>query len=174
SHRFSPGPEIQAYFEGVAEHHDVIQHVRFGDPVTRCAYVNGEWQLTTAAGHRGDVDVVIAATGVLHHPKYPDIDGLDTFKGALFHSSRWDHDVRIDGARLGIIGTGSTAVQIVSAAVKRVAKLALFQRTAQWVMPQENPAYSEAKRNEYRQHPESLAEMRQGLSDLFDLFSNAV
>ena len=51
--------------------------------------------------------MVIAATGVLHHPRYPDIDGLDTFAGTMFHSSRWDHRAQIDGARLGIIGTGS-------------------------------------------------------------------
>ena len=68
---------------------------------------------TTRTGHHDDVDVVIAATGVLHHPHYPDIEGLDTFDGALFHSARWDHDVPLDGARVGVIGTGSTAVQIV-------------------------------------------------------------
>ncbi len=63
---------------------------------------------------------MIAATGVLHHPKFPDFDGLDDFKGAMFHSSRWDHDVPLDGARVGIVGTGSTAVQMVSALVDRV------------------------------------------------------
>src|SRR5438094_197600 len=84
------------------------------------------------------IGAVIAATGVLHHPKLPDIDGLDEFEGAMFHSARWDHDVRLDGARVGIVGTGSTAVQMVSALVGRVEKLSLFQRTAQWIMPQEN------------------------------------
>ncbi len=78
---------------------------------------------------------MIAATGVLHHPKYPDIKGLDSFGGALFHSARWDHAVTLDGARVGIIGTGSTAMQIVSAIVDRAERLVLFQRTAQWVMP---------------------------------------
>ena len=88
SHRFAPGPEIQAYFERVAEEHGVVQRVRFGDAVTRCAFSDGKWYLETASGHRDVVDVVIAATGVLHHPKYPEIDGLDSFKGAIFHSSR--------------------------------------------------------------------------------------
>src|SRR6266542_2210802 len=78
SHRFSPGAEIQAYFERVAEEHDVMERVRFGDAVTRCELSEGRWQLTTASGHRDTVDIVIAATGVLHHPKYPEIDGLDT------------------------------------------------------------------------------------------------
>ena len=82
----------------------------------------GGGSLTTAAGHRDEVDVVIAATGVLHHPKYPEIKGLESFAGAMFHSARWDHGVALDGARVGIVGTGSTAVQIVSAVVDRVAQ----------------------------------------------------
>lgn len=174
SHRYSPGSEIQAYFERVAAEHGVMQRVRFGDAVTRCAYSDGKWHLTTASGHRDEVDVVIAATGVLHHPKYPVIDGLDTFAGAMFHSSRWDHGVQLDGARIGIIGTGSTAVQIVSGVVDRVAKLSLFQRTAQWVMPQENPSYSDDEKSKFRTEPEKLAGLHQGLSDAFDIFANAV
>lgn len=174
SRRFSPGSEIQAYFERVAAEHGVPQRVRFGDAVTECIYSDGKWHLTTAAGHRDDVDVVIAATGVLHHPKYPEIDGLDSFAGAMFHSARWDHTATLDGARVGIIGTGSTAVQIVSAIVDRVAKLSLFQRTAQWVMPQDNPAYSEDEKSVFRDDPDSLAGLHQALSDMFDVFANAV
>jgi len=174
SHPFSPGPEIRAYFERVAREHDVLSRVRFGDPVTQCRFADGRWHLTAASGHRDEVDVVIAATGVLHHPRYPEIVGLDTFEGPMFHSSRWDHGVRLDDARVGIIGTGSTAVQMVSALVDRVASLSLFQRTAQWIMPQENPAYPEERREELRTHPERLSKMRQELSDLFDHFSNAV
>jgi cation diffusion facilitator CzcD-associated flavoprotein CzcO len=118
---------------------------------------------------------VIAATGVLHHPNLPDIPGLDAFEGALFHSARWDHGVRLDGRRVGIVGTGSTAVQIVSALVDRVAKLSLFQRTAQWIMPQENPPYSDAEKDEFRQHPETMRQLHQNLSTLFAQgFSNAV
>ena len=88
-------------------------------------------------------DFVIAATGVLHHPAYPDIDGLDSFAGTAFHSARWNHDVPLAGKRVGVIGTGSSAIQIVGALVDEVAELALFQRTAQWIMPMGNPAYSE-------------------------------
>ncbi|HEY7917186.1 MAG TPA: NAD(P)/FAD-dependent oxidoreductase [Acidimicrobiales bacterium] len=174
SHPFSPGPEIRAYFERVAREHGVLPHVRFGDPVTHCRFADGRWHLTTASGHDDKVDVVIAATGVLHHPRYPEITGLDTFEGPMFHSSRWDHGIQLDEARVGIIGTGSTAVQMVSALVDRVAWLSLFQRTAQWIMPNENPAYPEERREELRIHPERLSATRQELSDLFDHFSNAV
>ena len=153
SHQFSPGPEIHAYFERVAREHGLEEQVRFGDEVVRCEFSDGRWKLETASGHHDEVDVVIAATGVLHHPRYPDIEGLDTFAGAMFHSSRWDHDVELDGARVGVIGTGSTAVQIVGAIVDRVGHLDLFQRTPQWVLPQVNPAITDEEKAAFRERP---------------------
>jgi cation diffusion facilitator CzcD-associated flavoprotein CzcO len=174
SRRFSPGEEIRAYFERVAREYGIDECVRFGDEVVRCEFVDGRWHLETAAGHRDVVDVVIAATGVLHHPNHPDIDGIDDFAGAVFHSSRWDHSVPIDGARVGVIGTGSTAVQLVGALVDRVAHLSLFQRTAQWIMPQENPAYSDEQKAEYHERPEVLAQSHENLREMFGLFANAI
>jgi cation diffusion facilitator CzcD-associated flavoprotein CzcO len=174
SHRFSPGSEIRGYFERVASENNVLEHVRFGDEVTTCTFTNGRWQIETARGHHDEVDVVIAATGVLHHPRYPDIEGIDSFGGAMFHSSRWDHDVPIDGARVGIIGTGSTAVQMVTALVDRVAELSLFQRTAQWIMPQENPPYTDEEKAEFRADPDRLPGLHTQLGEMFGLFANAV
>jgi cation diffusion facilitator CzcD-associated flavoprotein CzcO len=174
SRRFSPGEEICAYFERVAYDHGIDERIRFGDEVTRCEFVDGRWHLETAAGHRDDVDVVIAATGVLHHPKYPDIEGIDDFDGACFHSARWDHTVAIDGARVGIIGTGSTAVQLVGAIVDRVEHLTLFQRTAQWIMPQDNPAYTDDEKRIFVEHPEQLRNVHDHLKEMFGVFANAI
>src|SRR3989304_4460706 len=175
SPRFSPGGEIQAYFEGVARRHGVMERIRFGDEIARCEFTGGRWRLEAKSGHRDEVDVVIAATGVLHHPNLPDIEGLDAFEGALFHSARWDHGITPDRRRLGIVGTGSTAVQVVSALVDRVAKLPLFQRTAQWIMPQENPPYSEVEKAEFRRNPELMRQLHADMSRLFaEGFSNAV
>jgi cation diffusion facilitator CzcD-associated flavoprotein CzcO len=174
SHRFSPGEEIQRYFERVAREYDIERQIRFNDAVASCTFEDGRWYLETEGGHRDDVDVVIAATGVLHHPRLPDFEGLDDFEGAMFHSSRWDHDVALDGARIGIVGTGSTAVQMVSALVDRAAHLSLFQRTAQWIMPQENPPYGEDEKSAFRTDPERLAELRANLTRVFDTFANAI
>jgi cation diffusion facilitator CzcD-associated flavoprotein CzcO len=175
SHHFSPGAEIEAYFEGVAHKYGVEKRIRFGDEVERLEFRDGKWHLETASGFRDEADFVIAATGVLHHPLMPDIPGLESFRGDSFHSARWDHDVPLEGKRVGIIGTGSTAVQIVSAIVDRVEKLSLFQRTAQWIMPQENPAYSEEEKEGFRQHPETIRQLNRDLSRLFsEGFSNAV
>jgi cation diffusion facilitator CzcD-associated flavoprotein CzcO len=175
THHFAPGSEIQAYFEDVARRHGVEKSIRFGEEVTRCEFRDGRWRLETSSGRRDAVDFVIAATGVLHHPHMPDIEGLDDFGGALFHSARWDHGAALDGQRVGIVGTGSTAVQVVSAIVDRVGKLSLFQRTAQWIMPQQNPAYSEEEKALFLRDPTEMTRLHANLSRLFaEGFSNAV
>jgi cation diffusion facilitator CzcD-associated flavoprotein CzcO len=175
SHLFAPGEEIQKYFQRVADERDLDRLIRFGDEVVRCEFADGRWELETASGFTDTVDVVIAATGVLHHPSYPEIAGLDDFEGDTFHTARWDHDVALDGKRVGVIGTGSTAVQIVSALAGRVAHLDLFQRTAQWIFPMHNPPYSEQDKTGFREHPDTLEAAYRGLSQAFtEGFANAV
>src|SRR3954466_10860844 len=85
THTFSDGTEIRAYFERVAAEHDVERDVRFGDEVTACTFTEGGWGVETPSGRPARAHVVIAATGVLHHPNVPSIDGLDDFVGASFH-----------------------------------------------------------------------------------------
>jgi cation diffusion facilitator CzcD-associated flavoprotein CzcO len=175
SRRFAPGGEIAAYLERVAREHRVGEHVRFGQEVVACEREGGRWRLRTASGEHDSADFVILATGVLHHPALPEIEGLSSFDGPSFHSARWDHGVALDGARVGVIGTGSTAVQIVSTLAERVSKLSLFQRTAQWILPQDNPAYSAEELAAFRDDPRAMAQLRADLGRLFvDGFSNAV
>src|SRR3546814_13264122 len=100
------GEELLAYFEGVARDHGVLPLIRFGDEVVRLVYVDGKWNLTTAAGYRDRFDLVISATGVLHHPNVPEFEGLESFKGASFHSSRWAHGVALAGRKTGLSASG--------------------------------------------------------------------
>ena len=174
THTFSGGDEIRTYFERVAREHDVGRDVVFGEEVVACTFRDGRWEVETASGRHDTADVVIAATGVLHHPNLPDLDGLDSFAGAAFHSARWDHSVPLDGARIGVIGTGSTAVQITAALVDRASHLCLFQRTAQWVLPQANTPYSEEERARYASDPELLRTMHDNLAEAFGAFATAV
>lgn len=175
SHVFSPGGEIQAYFEDVARRYQVEPFIRYSTEVTRLEWRDERWLVETATGEHDEADFIIAATGVLHHPSYPDIEGIDTFEGAAFHSARWDHSVPLDGARLGVVGTGSTAVQIVSSSVERVGELHLFQRTPQWVLAVDNPPISEDDRARYRSDPSAMAELRKQLAATFErYFANAV
>jgi len=161
SHRYPPGPEIQEYFENSTKKYGIDGLIRFNEEIDRCEFQDGRWRIETKSGLGDAADVVIAATGVLHHPNHPDIEGLDDFEGALFHTARWDHDVPLDGRRIGIIGNGSTGVQIVSALASRAGALYQFQRTAQWIMPSENPAYTEEEKADFRANPEILAALKE-------------
>jgi cation diffusion facilitator CzcD-associated flavoprotein CzcO len=175
SHRFSDGAEIREYFEGVARKYGVLPRIRFNEEIERLEFSGGRWKIQMRSGRRDEADVVIAATGVLHHPMLPDIEGLGSFAGGCFHSAQWDHSVPLDGKRVGVIGTGSTAVQITGALVPRVAKFSLFQRTAQWIAPQDNPAYTEAEKEALRRDPAALRAMHQEMARAFhETFSNGV
>ncbi|MEE2672949.1 MAG: NAD(P)/FAD-dependent oxidoreductase [Myxococcota bacterium] len=178
SYTSSPGSEIQAYFEGVAKRYGLEGSMRFGDPVVRCEWSgpgDGRWEVETGAGFVDHFEWVIAATGILHHPKFPEIEGLDRFEGAIFHSARWDHDVPLDGQRIGVIGTGSSGVQITGALAPRVDKFSLFQRTAQWVVPIQQQAYTEEQRAAFRTDADLLRKLHDDMSVAFnDGFATAV
>lgn len=175
SHVFSPGPEILAYLEKVAKEHRFDDYVVYDTEVTELRFEGGRWKVSTAQGLIDEADVVIAATGVLHHPNFPDFCDIDDFRGALFHSSRWDHTVGLEQKRVGVIGTGSSAVQIVSAIVDHVEDLRLFQRTAQWVLPVDNPPVAEEDRLRYHDDPAVVRQLREDLGKMFeDNFANAV
>ena len=160
THLLPPGAEIQEYFENTVRKYGIEGLIRFNAEIRECRWQDGRWYIRSAAGHTDVADVVIAATGVLHHPNYPAIEGLQRFGGACFHTSRWDHSVPLDRRRVGVIGNGSTGVQIVSALAPRVAKLCHFQRTAQWIMPTANPAFTPEEREALRNDPERLRELQ--------------
>ncbi|ANH76618.1 FAD dependent oxidoreductase family protein [Ralstonia insidiosa] len=155
-----PGAEVQGYFEQTTRKYKIDELIRFNQEVKRCEFKGGRWHLETASGLRDTADVVIAATGVLHHPRTPNIPGLKDFTGDLLHSARWDHAVPLDGKRIGIIGNGSTGVQLVSALAGRAGKLKHFQRTAQWIMPVENPTFTEEQKQAFRDDPALLKRMQ--------------
>jgi cation diffusion facilitator CzcD-associated flavoprotein CzcO len=171
----SPGSEIQSYFEAASRRHGVEERIRFADAVARCTWRDGRWELETASGHVDHFDWIIAATGILHHPKLPDIEGLDSFEGTKFHSARWDHDVSLEDKRIGVIGNGSSGVQITGALAPRVKSFSLFQRTAQWVMPVEQVPYSEAQREAFRTDANALRNLHDQLQKEFnDGFATAI
>ncbi|MGK8208453.1 flavin-containing monooxygenase [Burkholderia cenocepacia] len=150
------GEEILQYLRRVYEEFDVGRHVMFDAEVKEASYKHGTWTLTTEAGRYGPFDAVITAMGILRHPSYPEIAGLDRFAGHMFHTGRWPEDVVLDGRRVGIIGTGSTATQIVSAVVDKVASLSLFQRTPQWIMHLPNTEIPQEERDAFRRDPNLL------------------
>lgn len=159
SNLFSPGGEIQSYFCGIADRYRLRDRIRFGTEIVSARFEDDHWSVVTDSGEETAVDFLIVATGLLHHPRVPAITGLDDFGGSAFHSARWDHRVAVQGRRVAVIGSGSTGVQLVSALAGVAAKVTMFQRTPQWILPWPNRQYSKVSRACYRGAPwlESLA-----------------
>ncbi|MFG2280574.1 flavin-containing monooxygenase [Streptomyces asoensis] len=160
---FSGQEHIRAYLEHVADSFGLRPHLRFDTEVLRTTWDAQElcWDIETTGG-RYRADVVVSATGPLSDPKVPQIPGLDTFPGKVFHSARWDHDADLTGQRVAVVGTGASAIQIVPAVQPDVSRLTLFQRTPPWVMPRVDRAVSGAERALHRALP-ATARMRRGL-----------
>ncbi|HEY5949872.1 MAG TPA: NAD(P)/FAD-dependent oxidoreductase, partial [Kofleriaceae bacterium] len=158
SYSFEPNPswtrayggqaEILAYLEHCADKYGLRPHLKFGQHVDSATFdeASGTWHIATATGERMQARAILLGNGALHIPALPDIAGLDTFKGKRFHSAQWDHDYDLDGKRVGVIGTGASAIQFVPQIAKRVKHLDVFQRTAPWVMPKRDRAISDAER----------------------------
>jgi cation diffusion facilitator CzcD-associated flavoprotein CzcO len=128
------GHVILDYLQAVHRDFGLEAHTRCDTELTEARWDGRRWRLTSVHGDEGAYDVVVHACGFLHHPRLPDIEGLETFAGACFHSARWDDDAVLDAKRVGVVGTGSTGVQLTSALAGR-ARVSLFQRTPQWIFP---------------------------------------
>ncbi len=154
SRSFSPQPEIQAYLRRVAGESGVLDRFWFGTALREARWDDASscWQVVTSAGELR-ADVLVTASGGLSEPRMAQIDGLGSFAGDLFHSARWDHDVELTGKRVAVIGTGASSIQIVPELAKQVAHLDVYQRTAPWVIPRRDRAYSRLERLALRHLP---------------------
>ena len=139
---FAPGQEIFDYLDTVVDDLDLRRFIRFSTRVAQAVWEEPVWRVTLDDGTTHEFDVLVAATGVLRDPKIPDIPGLDEFAGDCFHSARWDHDVRLEGRRIGLVGTGSTGVQITTALAGVAERFTLFVRTPHWVLSLPNLSYT--------------------------------
>jgi cation diffusion facilitator CzcD-associated flavoprotein CzcO len=154
SRSFSPQPEIQAYLKRVAAESSVMDRFRFDTSVEDARWDEeaAHWRVTTNAG-TVSAEVLVSAAGALSEPKMPEIDGIETFQGKVFHSAQWDHDYDLTGKRVAVIGTGASAIQIVPEIADKVAHLDVYQRTAPWVMPRRDRAYTGLERLAFRHLP---------------------
>jgi 4-hydroxyacetophenone monooxygenase len=137
---YSTQPVLLEYFQRCADAWGVTEHVRFSTEVTELAFddASKRWLVRIEGPEGSDVleaDAVISAVGQLNRPRYPDVPGVGRFRGPAYHSARWDHGVRLEGRRVGVIGTGASAVQIVPAIAPEAGEVLVFQRTATWLAP---------------------------------------
>ena len=115
----------------------IRSRIRFNTKVISAEFdeQHGLWRVQTDPGDEITARFIISASGVLTVPKLPDIDGVDSFDGITMHTARWDHTQDLTGKRVGIIGTGASAVQIIPEIAPIVSSLTVFQRTPIWCFP---------------------------------------
>lgn len=161
---YAPGAEIQGYLERVVEREGLAPRLRLGTEVLEAVFdeQSQRWRVRTS---RGDYSaaVLLVCAGRLSEPRLPAVPGLDAFAGPAFHSARWREDVDLDGARVGIVGSGASAVQIVPHLAERAAEVVLFQRSAPYVVPRRNRAYPPHERRTLSRAPGALSRLREQL-----------
>jgi cation diffusion facilitator CzcD-associated flavoprotein CzcO len=155
------GAEIQRYFQRVFDKHGLGLITRFNEPATACRYDDTTQRWTVETSKNTYVcDLLFSAQGILREPSKPDYPGMDQFRGAMFHTAEWDHGVDLKSKRIGYIGTGSTASQAVPELIALPGThVTVFQRTAQWILPVPNRAFTEKEKQWHRDHPR-LARLR--------------
>jgi cation diffusion facilitator CzcD-associated flavoprotein CzcO len=161
---FAPGAEIHSYLEAVARAENLGDRLRLRTPLLSADWDADAalWRLQTGGGPI-EARALVLACGRLTEPNVPAIPGLETFPGPIFHSSRWDHDVDLAGARVAVVGTGASAVQLVPELAGLAASVTLFQRTPAWIVPRGGRDYTDAERERFAAHPGELARLRADL-----------
>ncbi|MEC8200411.1 MAG: NAD(P)/FAD-dependent oxidoreductase, partial [Pseudomonadota bacterium] len=160
SERYSPQPEILKYAQHVSERYDLRRDIDFNTRVTAAAYDEDSacWTLTSEEGEKTVGHYFVMATGCLSAPNWPKIDGLDSFAGPTYHTALWPHEkVDFTGQRVGVIGTGSSAIQSIPHIAREAKHLTVFQRTANYAIPAHNAPLDPERERKFKAH---YSEMR--------------
>jgi cyclohexanone monooxygenase len=165
SERYAPQPEILKYANHVADRFNLRSDIQLNTRVDRAVFDESTnvWQVATSDGKTVTAKHVVLATGCLSNARMPDIKGLADFKGKVYHTGHWPHE-RIDftGRRVGVIGTGSSAIQSVPIIAEEASRLTVFQRTANFSIPARNAALSAEERQSWRaDYPEIRRKARE-------------
>jgi cation diffusion facilitator CzcD-associated flavoprotein CzcO len=143
SRRFAWQPELLGYTTELAIRHGLLPHCRFGVEVARIRYDDpaNTWTIECADGTIVVAGFVVTAVGQLNRPSIPALPGLDSFAGHRFHSAQWNHSVDLTAKRVAVIGNAASAVQFVPQIAPLVARLTVFQRSANWLLPRKDRLY---------------------------------
>jgi cation diffusion facilitator CzcD-associated flavoprotein CzcO len=154
SRSFSGQQEIWDYLRHCTDRYGVRPHIRFDHEVLDAAWDHAErrWQVRTNQGEF-TCDALITGTGALSEPSIPDIPGLDSFQGKVFHSAEWDHGHDLRGRKVAVVGTGASAIQFVPQIQPEVDSLTLFQRTPPWILPRGDRDNRDLEHKLYRRVP---------------------
>jgi len=159
--KYPTQPEILRYANHVADRFDLRRDMQFGTRVTETVWddADSRWRVRTDRGDDVSARFVVHASGCLSIWKKPEIDGLESFRGAWYHTARWPHEgVDFTGQRVGVIGTGSSAIQSIPLIAQQAAELTVFQRTPNFAIPANNhamaPGFQEELKSRYREYRE--------------------
>ncbi|MCM3695540.1 flavin-containing monooxygenase [Microbacterium oleivorans] len=143
SAEFAPGAEIAAYLDAVVDREGLRDAIRFGTEMTDAAWdpVSQRWRLAFSGGGPDTADALVLGCGRLSQPRIPDVPGLSSFPGPVGHTARWDETEPVAGSRIAVVGTGSSAAQLVPELVRSGAEVVLFQRSPAWVLPRGDRPY---------------------------------
>ena len=144
-------PELQKYLEQTVDEFGLRPHLRLGVTVASATWddVRHVWSVALDDGTVDECHVLISGVGFLNVPRYPDWPGLDVFTGPKFHTARWEHEHDLSGKVVAVVGTGSSATQIVPAIQPLVERLYVFQREPGWVLPKAERDLTDAERAEF-------------------------
>jgi cation diffusion facilitator CzcD-associated flavoprotein CzcO len=154
SRKWAPQSEILEYMENCARKYDLARHIRFNTEIAGARWDADEsvWRLKTASGEDIVAEVLVSGTGQLNRPSIPRIEGLKSFKGVSFHSARWRHDVDLTGLNVAVLGNAASAIQFIPVIAPKVRKLSIFQRSANWMVPRGDRAYTEAEKQRFARY----------------------
>lgn len=161
---FSDQPEILEYMTRIVDEEHLTDHIRLNSEVTQASWDEETMRWVVEAGGRTyRARALVLAAGRLSDPKYPDIPGLADFSGELFHSAAWNHDISLEGKRIGLVGTGASAIQIVPELAKVASHLTVFQRTPAYIRPRGERSFSEAEQRTFARSPELMRALREDI-----------
>jgi cation diffusion facilitator CzcD-associated flavoprotein CzcO len=171
SRTFSPQREIWDYLRRCSKKYGIGPHVRYRQTVTEAAWDDEAqlWRIETDQGSL-TADFFISGVGALSDPKLPDIPGIESFEGRMFHSAKWDHGYDLNGKRVAVIGTGASSIQFVPKIQPEVGQMHVFQRTAPWIVPQRDRRLSRLEKRLYKLFPPTQLAMRAVIYWLRELF----
>ena len=164
-------PEILEYLQRVAADWGLEPHLRLNTGVKAAVWdpAAARWMLTLDDGNEVRAQFLISAVGMFGRLNLPDIDGLDSFDGAVFHSAQWDHDHDLTAERVAVIGSAASAVQFIPEIASTVEQLHVFQRTPNWILPKDDTPYTEEQKQAFRDRPELMLESRDALFEVIEL-----
>ncbi|KAB8201337.1 putative flavin-binding monooxygenase [Aspergillus parasiticus] len=187
---YASGKEIQEYIVSTAEKYDLKEKIKFNTKLVKAVWseMQGKWKLQLQQGGlvlEDEADIVLDGSGVLNQWKWPDIEGLHTFKGKLLHTARWDPEYNYKGKKIAVLGNGSSGIQVIPSLQPKAAKLVNYIRHATWITPNlggqltrdgmgTNFQYTEEEKQRFQDNPEEFLEYRKSIEGAINSVYNAM